>query len=138
MKRTQKQIFVNKLKEKYLSVLIGMVVVGTGFSIFGQMTVSIAGGADFHNNGFISTFVKRDNNIDRQSSSSGQIDSEAAATSQVKISSDIYVVQPGDTLSIISQKIYGDMYLWDKIAVANNIMNVDNIEEGTVLNIPRN
>lgn len=135
MKKSQKQLLIKRIKEKYLSLLIGMVIVGSGLFIFGQMTVSIAGGTDFSNSEFISSFIKRDTQV---SSSSGQIDSEAAATSQVKISSDSYVVQPGDTLSIISQKVYGDMYLWEKIAVANGIVNVDNIEEGIVLKIPRN
>jgi len=48
-----------------------------------------------------------------------------------------YVVQPGDSLSIISQKVYGDLFAWPRIMNANNLLSPDSIEAGMVLIIPR-
>ena len=48
-----------------------------------------------------------------------------------------YVVQPGDSLSLIAEKFYGDLYAWPKILQANNLASPDNIEVGMTLNIPR-
>lgn len=47
-----------------------------------------------------------------------------------------YIVQPGDSLSIIALKFYGDLYAWPKIMNANNLSNPDNIEVGMELIIP--
>ncbi len=47
-----------------------------------------------------------------------------------------YVVQEGDSLWTISQKIYNDGYQWTKLAVVNNIMNPDEIEQGTKIVVP--
>ncbi|GAB4219469.1 MAG: hypothetical protein Fur009_5800 [Candidatus Microgenomates bacterium] len=58
-------------------------------------------------------------------------------TTQVIFTEDKYVVQPGDSLSLISQKVYGDLFSWPKILQANNLQNSDLIEIGMVLNIPR-
>lgn len=54
-----------------------------------------------------------------------------------KITSDTYTVQPGDWLSTISGRAYGDILQFERIAKANNIANPDLIEVGTVLKIPR-
>lgn len=54
-----------------------------------------------------------------------------------KITSDTYTVQPGDWLSKISGRAYGDIFQFDKIAKANNIANPNLIEPGMVLKIPR-
>ncbi len=54
-----------------------------------------------------------------------------------KITGDTYTVVEGDWLSKIAGRAYGDIYAFDKIAKANNITDVDNIEPGTVLKIPR-
>lgn len=54
-----------------------------------------------------------------------------------KITGDKYTVTPGDWLSKISQRAYGDVMSYEKIAKANNIQNPDLIEPGTVLTIPR-
>jgi len=48
-----------------------------------------------------------------------------------------YIVQPGDSLSIIAQKVYGDIFSWPKIMNANNLLTPDSIEAGMVLIIPR-
>jgi nucleoid-associated protein YgaU len=61
----------------------------------------------------------------------------AIATSQVTYVEDKYVVQPGDSLSIIAQKVYGDLYAWTRIMIANNLATPDSIEAGMVLIIPR-
>ncbi len=59
------------------------------------------------------------------------------STGQVIYTEDKYVVQPGDSLSLIAQKAYGDLYAWPKIQQANNLENPNQIEVGTVLIIPR-
>lgn len=64
-------------------------------------------------------------------------DISAIATSQVTYIEDKYIVQPGDSLSIIAQKVYGDLFAWPRIMNANNLMTPDSIEAGMVLIIPR-
>lgn len=61
----------------------------------------------------------------------------AVASSQVTYIENKYVVQPGDSLSIIAQKVYGDLYAWTRIMNANNLATPDSIEAGMVLIIPR-
>lgn len=56
---------------------------------------------------------------------------------QVTYAEDKYVVQPGDSLSIIAQKVYGDIFAWPKIMNANNLLTPDSINAGMVLIIPR-
>lgn len=55
-----------------------------------------------------------------------------------RITSDTYTVVPGDWLSKIAGRTYGDPMRFDKIVKANNIANPDLIEPGTVLKIPQN
>src|SRR3989338_8248268 len=64
-------------------------------------------------------------------------DISATSTSQVTYVENKYVVQPGDSLSIIAQKVYGDLYAWTRIMTANNLATPDSIEAGMVLIIPR-
>jgi len=64
-------------------------------------------------------------------------DISATSTSQVTYVENKYVVQPGDSLSIIAQKVYGDLSAWTQIMSANNLATPDNIEAGMVLIIPR-
>lgn len=54
-----------------------------------------------------------------------------------KIIGDSYTVVEGDWLSKIAGRAYGDIYLFDKIAKANNISNPDLIFPGQILKIPR-
>ncbi len=61
----------------------------------------------------------------------------AISSGQVTYVEDKYIVQPGDSLSIISQKVYGDVFAWPKIMNANNLQTPDNIESGMILVIPR-
>lgn len=64
-------------------------------------------------------------------------DISAISTSQVTYVENKYIVQPGDSLSIIAQKVYGDLYAWTQIMNANNLATPDSIEAGMVLIIPR-
>lgn len=65
----------------------------------------------------------------------GQI-GEGLMTAEVTYKGDTYIVQPGDTLSIIALKVYGDINAWVKLAEVNGLSNPEVIEEGTVLKIP--
>ena len=47
-----------------------------------------------------------------------------------------YVVEKGDTLSLIAEKVYGDKNKWHKIRDANKIKNVNALRPGTKLIIP--
>ena len=64
-------------------------------------------------------------------------DISAISTTQVTYVEDKYIVQPGDSLSIIAQKVYGDLNAWTRIMSANNLLTPDSIEAGMVLVIPR-
>lgn len=59
------------------------------------------------------------------------------AASEITYIENKYIVQPGDSLSIISQKVYGDLFSWPIIMNANNLLSPDAIEAGMVLIIPR-
>lgn len=61
----------------------------------------------------------------------------AIATGEVTNVNNRYVVQPGDSLSIIAQKVYGDLYAWPTILQANSLISADQIEVGMILIIPR-
>jgi len=54
-----------------------------------------------------------------------------------KIEGDTYTVAEGDWLSTIAGRAYGDVMAYEKIAQANNIVNPDLIEPGTILTLPR-
>jgi len=60
-----------------------------------------------------------------------------ASTSKVTYIESKYVVQPGDSLSLIAQKVYGDLYAWPKLLQANSLTRPDQIEVGMILTIPR-
>lgn len=64
-------------------------------------------------------------------------DISTIASSQVTYVENKYIVQPGDSLSIIAQKVYGDLLAWPGIMNANNLSTPDAIEPGMVLIIPR-
>ncbi|MCL4364404.1 LysM peptidoglycan-binding domain-containing protein [Patescibacteria group bacterium] len=61
----------------------------------------------------------------------------AASTSQVTYVEGKYIVQPGDSLSSIAGKVYGDIYAWPRLLQANPMFNPNRIEVGMVLTIPR-
>ncbi|MEK7597643.1 MAG: LysM peptidoglycan-binding domain-containing protein [Patescibacteria group bacterium] len=64
-------------------------------------------------------------------------DISTITSSQVTYVENKYIVQPGDSLSIIAQKVYGDLLAWPTIMKANNLSAPDSIEAGMVLIIPR-
>ena len=47
-----------------------------------------------------------------------------------------YVVQAGDTLSLIARDIYGEIGLWDEICAYNNLGDCNNIEVGQEIKLP--
>ncbi len=59
------------------------------------------------------------------------------SSGQVTYVENKYIVQPGDSLSIIAQRVYGDIFAWPKIMSANNLLSPDSIESGMILVIPR-
>lgn len=65
----------------------------------------------------------------------GQI--SAIQSGQVTYKQNKYVIQPGESLADIAQKVYGDKNAWPRIANANGITNPDHIEVGMELVIPR-
>src|SRR3989344_2138681 len=48
-----------------------------------------------------------------------------------------YTVKEGDTLFLIAEKYYNDGYKYEELAKANNLSNVNAIETGQVLEIPK-
>jgi LysM repeat protein len=54
----------------------------------------------------------------------------------VEVQPQTYSVQPGDTLSMISKKLYGDPGLYQKLAYYNGICNPDVIQVGQILEVP--
>ncbi|OGK62374.1 hypothetical protein A2334_02880 [Candidatus Roizmanbacteria bacterium RIFOXYB2_FULL_38_10] len=67
----------------------------------------------------------------------GEITPTAASTGQVTLTNNTYVVQPGDYLFLIAQKIYGDGNMMRRIIEANKISEPYNVEVGQTLTIPR-
>jgi len=64
-------------------------------------------------------------------------ETSSISTSQVTYKENTYTVQPGDFLWLIAVKVYGDGYAADRIINANNIPNINILEPGMVLKIPR-
>lgn len=48
-----------------------------------------------------------------------------------------YTIKDGDTLYLIAQKYYGDGFLYNKIAEANNLSDPDLVEVGQVITLPK-
>ncbi|MCX7955758.1 MAG: LysM peptidoglycan-binding domain-containing protein [Patescibacteria group bacterium] len=65
-----------------------------------------------------------------------QLTKGETSSAQANFNKTKYIVQPGDSLSIISLKFYGSLYAWPKILEANKLISPDNIEVGTELIIP--
>ncbi|MDI7275313.1 MAG: LysM peptidoglycan-binding domain-containing protein [Anaerolineae bacterium] len=55
-------------------------------------------------------------------------------TSRVRLAP--YVVQPGDSLSSIAQRVYGDLEQWRAIAQANSLPDPNLILPGQILSLP--
>lgn len=68
-------------------------------------------------------------------SEDGQI--SAISSGQVTYKQNKYVLQPGESLATVAEKVYGDRNAWVRIAQANNIKDPDHVEVGMELIIPR-
>ncbi len=62
---------------------------------------------------------------------------EAKKPAYVNLPDEYHIVKPGDTLSAISQKYFGDLDHIDDIAKASGVSNPDLIKVGQKLQIPR-
>lgn len=181
------QLLISTIKEKYFSLIIGMLTSYFFTSLFIKLipkqiylgfrksnhitssyqknpskpvkTYTVVEGDDlwkiaekFYGSGFNAYDISVANKIDpafpievgqkliipdvkRRQSTVGEISS--ISTSKVIFTEEKYIVQPGDSLSFISQKVYGDLYAWPRILQANNLQNPDQIEVGMILTIPR-
>lgn len=61
---------------------------------------------------------------------------DTRSTEKAVVSTKSYVVKPGDTLSSISRKFYGNAALYPKLASANGIKNAHLIQVGKTINLP--
>jgi nucleoid-associated protein YgaU len=62
--------------------------------------------------------------------------SQDAVNTADQTDENMYVVQDGETLWSISEKVYNDGFRWKEIADANKLTDPNNLEAGTKLNIP--
>lgn len=67
----------------------------------------------------------------------GEINGDGVQTKKINSQEEVYIVQTGDSLSLIALKVYGDLEAWPIIAKANNISQPDQIEVGMRLKIPK-
>lgn len=123
---------INKLiTEKRTSFLVGMLVVAFAFGI---VTISVI------KNASVLTSVAQSNlqkgmvlsTQTQKNKEKGDITPKAAA-----VKNNTYVVQEGETLSTIAQKIYGNMDMWTELVKLNTIANPDVVPAGTVLIIKK-
>ncbi len=68
-------------------------------------------------------------------SDDGQI--SAISSGQVTYTKNKYIIQKGESLANVAEKVYGDKNAWVRIAQANGITDPDHIEVGMELIIPR-
>lgn len=64
------------------------------------------------------------------------ISEDGVTTITQETNENVHVVQEGETLWSISEKVYNDGFAWKEIADANNITEASMLEEGTRLTIP--
>lgn len=62
----------------------------------------------------------------------------AISSKRVTFKGSEYIVQQGEGLSAIAEKVYGDPNMWTVIAEANNLTSPNQIEIGMKLKIPKN
>jgi nucleoid-associated protein YgaU len=123
-KEDYKKLIVNLLREKYVSLIIGLFV----FYFFTSL---------IYQNFFLKNFknlkmtLPKNFNLLKKPTPTPYL-SKAKKEKKPKT----YVVQEGDSLSSIAEKFYGDLYKWPKLMEANRLSNPDIIEVGMVLFIP--
>jgi nucleoid-associated protein YgaU len=123
-KEDYKKLIVNLLREKYVSLIIGLFV-----SYFFASLI--------YKNFFLKNFKNlkvafpKNINLLKKPTPTAYL-SKAKKEKKPKT----YVVQEGDSLSSIAEKFYGDLYKWPKLMEANRLTNPNMIEVGMVLIIP--
>ena len=125
-KEDYKKLIFNLLKEKYLSLVIGLFVSYFFASLIYQNFIL----KDFKNLKILA--LPKEINLFKKSPSPTPYLLKAKKEKKPKT----YVVKEGDSLSLIAEKFYGDLYQWPKIMKANRLTNPDLIEVGMVLLIP--
>lgn len=117
----------------YLNVDGGMLVDDSAQS----MTAQEAQGVGTSTSGSTTTAAADDADADESA------DAPAATTAPAATSGGregepggTYVVQPGDTLSLIARDIYGDVGLWEELCSFNGLTDCNNIEVGQEINLP--
>jgi len=124
-KPNYKKLIISLIKKKYFSLFIGLTL-SYFFSLF------------IYQN-FIFNKIKGINLSNFNLPKNFKLTKNITPTPTVKKNEKkyrTYTVQEGDSLSLISQKFYGDLYQWPKILEANHLSNPDLIEVGMVLIIP--
>jgi LysM repeat protein len=71
-----------------------------------------------------------------QAQAQAQAQSQMTRTSEKPVGKRTHVVQPGESLWLISKKMYGNAELYSKIADANGLTAKDRVRAGQVLVIP--
>jgi len=123
-KEDYKKLIVNLLREKYVSLIIGLFV-----SYFFASLI--------YQNFFLKNFknlkmaLPKNINLLKKPTPTAYL-SKAKKEKKPKT----YVVQEGDSLSSIAEKFYGDLYQWPKLMEANRLTNPNILEVGMVLVIP--
>jgi len=117
-------LLITTVKQKYFNLILGMVVSLILSSLVYKLLLQ--------NVSFKIAFTLPKINISKTET---KLDKKQPVTKQVQ--PEKYTVQLGDSLSIIAQKVYGDLYAWPKLMDANNLASPDLIEVGMVLVIPR-
>lgn len=154
-----KELVLETLKNNFRSVLVGTFTISLFFSLLyfqisqnphiGTNALSLFDTSD-HTSPTIKDLSQKvsKNNVAMLNKPSPSSDSlsiaadtqgqiSAISTQQVTVKGERYTVQPGDSISSIALKVYGDLNAWPRIAQANKITNPENIEVGMVLTIPR-
>jgi nucleoid-associated protein YgaU len=123
-KEDYQKLIVNLLREKYVSLIIGLFV-----SYFFASLI--------YQNFFLKNFknlkvaLTKNINLLKKPTPTPYL-SKAKKEKKPKT----YVVKEGDSLSSIAEKFYGDLYKWPKLMEANRLSNPNMIEVGMVLVIP--
>lgn len=118
------QLLITTVKQKYFNLILGMIVAFIlSAAIYKLLLQNIS---------FNIAFTLPKINIEKSKKETTKKQPAVKTIQPEK-----YTVQPGDSLSIIAQKVYGDLYAWPKILEANNLASPDLIEVGMVLVIPR-
>ncbi|MCL5433268.1 MAG: LysM peptidoglycan-binding domain-containing protein, partial [Patescibacteria group bacterium] len=108
-----------KIRESYVSLILGIVVVVTSLVL-------------------VISFLKNRNQENVNRNTTTETSSEKTqATEETQDSKNQYTVASGDTLWSISEKTYKSGYNWVDIAKANNISNPNVIESGQKLTLPK-